>query len=145
MSGRFEASDLHYEARVRASFARQRFMETLGARLVSVQPGEVVIEVEVTPALTQQNGYAHAGVVTSIADNACGYAAYTLMPADANVLAVEFKVNLLAPAVGPRLTARARVVRAGRTLTVCQAEVFSGDAGEERLVAMMVGTMIAVK
>jgi uncharacterized protein (TIGR00369 family) len=118
-------------------------MATLGAELVAVRPGAVEIAVEVRPELTQQNGYLHAGAVTSIADSACGYAAFTLMPAGSNVLSVEFKVNLLAPATGPRVVARARVVRAGRTLTVTQADVYSVADGEERQVAMMVATMIA--
>lgn len=136
--------DPHYARRVRDSFARQTFMSTLGARLVRVEPGVVEIEMAPRPDLAQQNGYVHAGAVTSIVDSACGYAAYTLMPADADVLSVEFKVNLAAPAVGERLVARGRVIRAGRTLTVCQGEVVAHADGEARTVALMQATMIRI-
>jgi uncharacterized protein (TIGR00369 family) len=133
-----------YDQRVRDDFAKQRFMTTLGARLRSVEPGEVVIELEPRPELSQQNGFIHAGVIASIADSACGYAAYTLMPAESDVLSVEFKLNLLSPAVGDRLIASARVVRAGRTITVCQADVYALGDSSERHVATMTGTMIRV-
>lgn len=140
----FTPSDPGFERRVRESFARQAFMATLGARLLGAEPGVVEIELAPRPDLTQQNGYVHAGAVTSIADSACGYAAYTLMPADSGVLSVEFKVNLLAPAVGDRLVATGRVVRAGRTLTVCQGEVVAFTGGEMRTVAVMQATMMRV-
>jgi uncharacterized protein (TIGR00369 family) len=105
-----EAPDI--EARVRASFARQRVMRTLGAELAVIGPGRVEIELPFREDLTQQHGFIHAGIVSAIADSACGYAAFTLMPARAAVLTVEFKINLLAPAKGERLVARARAVRA---------------------------------
>jgi uncharacterized protein (TIGR00369 family) len=136
-------ADPNYEARVRASFAKQQFMATLGASLTTVQPGEVSIELPFRADLTQQHGFLHAGVVTSVIDSACGYAALTLMPPDREVLSVEFKVNLMAPAQGAMFQARGRVVRAGRTLTVC-----TGDlrvAGSESVVAMMQATMMAVE
>jgi uncharacterized protein (TIGR00369 family) len=136
-------ADPNYEARVRASFAKQQFMATLGASLTTVQPGEVSIELPFRADLTQQHGFLHAGVVTSVIDSACGYAALTLMPPDREVLSVEFKVNLMAPAQGATFQARGRVVRAGRTLTVC-----TGDlrvAGSESVVAMMQATMMAVE
>lgn len=120
-------------------------MHTLGASLVSVEPGFVEIELPVVEALTQQHGFMHAGAVASIADSACGYAAFTLMPADAGVLAVEFKINLMAPAAGEKLVARARVIRAGRTLTVCQADVAAIGDGQERLVAIMTSTVMTVR
>lgn len=135
--------DPDFEARVRASFARQAFMKTLGATLRDVSPGEVVIELMPRADLAQQHGYVHAGVVTSIADSACGYAANTLMAAGSEVLSVEFKVNLLAPANGSSLVARGRVLRAGRTLTVCQGDVFAWGPGGERHVTAMLATMIA--
>lgn len=138
-----EPSDPGFEQRVRESFAEQKWMQRLGARLVEVAPGRVSIELTPGPELTQQNGYVHAGVVTSIADSACGYAAYTLMPEGSDILSVEFKVNLLAPALGPIVRADARVVRAGRTLSVCQADVFGGDEGGDH-VAIMVATMIQI-
>jgi uncharacterized protein (TIGR00369 family) len=134
-----------FEQRVRDSFARQRAMATLGARLLRVAPGEVEIELPYREDLTQQHGYLHAGIVTTVLDSAAGYAAFTLMPADAGVVSVEFKTHLLAPATGERLVARARVVRAGRTVTVCQADGFMVDAGEERHVAMLVGTMMTLR
>ena len=135
-------TDPNYEARIRASFAKQRFMATLGASLTTVQPGEVCIELPFRDDLTQQHGFLHAGVVTSVIDSACGYAALTLMPTDRAVLSVEFKVNLLAPAQGSAFQAQGRVVRAGRTLTVCTGEL--RVAGSGSVVAMMQATMMAV-
>jgi uncharacterized protein (TIGR00369 family) len=136
-------ADPNSEARVRASFAKQQFMATLGASLTLVQPGEVCIELPFRADLTQQHGFLHAGVVTSVIDSACGYAALTLMPPDRAVLSVEFKVNLLVPAQGPAFLARGRVVRAGRTLTVCTGEL--RVVGSESVVAMMQATMMAVE
>jgi uncharacterized protein (TIGR00369 family) len=140
----FIPRDPDYERRVRESFARQRAMETLGARLVRVAPGEVEIELDFIEALTQQHGYMHAAVTTAAADTACGYAALTLMDAGSEVLSVEFKLNLLSPAAGERFVARARVVRAGRNLTVCAGDVFAFRGGEEKLVATMLATMMRV-
>lgn len=141
----FIARDPDYERRVRESFARQRAMETLGARLVRVAPGEVEIELDFIEALTQQHGYLHAAVTTAAADTACGYAALTLMDAGSEVLSVEFKLNLLSPAAGERFAARARVVRAGRNITVCVGDVFAlRPGGEEKLVATMLATMMRV-
>jgi uncharacterized protein (TIGR00369 family) len=144
MTTPFRVSDPDFERRVHDSFARQRAMHTLGARLLSVSPGEVQVELPFRDDLTQQHGFLHAGVVTAVLDSAAGYAAFTLMPADAGVVSVEFKTHLLAPARGERLVARARVVRAGRTLTVCQSDGYMVDGGEERHVAMLVGTMMTV-
>lgn len=123
---------------VRDSFARQQFMSTIGATLVRVDPGEVDIELPFRADLVQQSGLLHAGVIAAVADTACGYAALTLMPEGSEVLSVEFKLNLLEPAVGTRFVAKGRVVRGGRTLSVCSAYVFSGD----KLVATMTGTLI---
>lgn len=139
-------ADPAFAARVRASFARQPFMATLGACLTRVDPGEVEIELPFRDDLTQQHGFLHAGVVAALADTACGYAAFTLMPADAAVLSVEFKLNLLAPARGDRLIGRGRVLRAGRTITVCAGDVAALEAGgEEKLVASMLATIMAVR
>jgi uncharacterized protein (TIGR00369 family) len=140
--GEHRPLDPGFEARVREGFARQSFMATLDARLARVAPGEVDIELEPRPDLGQQHGYVHAGAVTAIVDSACGFAARTLMPAESEVVSVEFKVNLLAPAVGALLVARGRVVRAGRTLTVCQGEVVARGDGGERTVAVMQATMM---
>jgi uncharacterized protein (TIGR00369 family) len=129
---------------VRDSFARQTFLRLLGAEATVVEPGHVVIELPFRDDLCQQNGLVHAGVLTSVADSACGYAALTMMPAGNDVLSVEFKVNLLAPGRGDRFRADARVVRAGRTLTVCQAEVVASSVGADDVtVALMQATMIA--
>jgi uncharacterized protein (TIGR00369 family) len=139
-------SDSNFESRVRESFAAQKLMRTLRAELTKVALGEIDIEIPFSDELTQQNGFIHAGVITSIADSACGYAAYTLMAADESVLSVEFKVNLLAPAIGEKFSARAQVIKPGRTLTVCRADVFAincGNKGEEKLIATMLATMIA--
>ena len=134
-----------YAERVRASFAAQRIMATIGASLVHVAPGEAHIALPVRPDLGQQHGFVHAGVVATIADSACGYAAFSLMPEGAGVLSIEYKINLLAPAAGERLVARARVVRAGRTVTVCHADVVAQANGDEDLVAVMTGTMMTVR
>ena len=134
-----------FESRVRESFARQKLMATIGARLSEVSPGVVVIGLPFRADLTQQHGYLHAGIVTSVADSACGYAALSLMPADADVVSVEFKINLLAPARGERFVARGRVVRAGRNLTVCVGDVFAFDGEARKLVASMQGTMMSVR
>jgi uncharacterized protein (TIGR00369 family) len=141
----FEPRDPAYEARVRASFARQRAMHTIGARLVRVEPGEVELELPFREDLTQQHGFLHAGVVTMIVDSACGYAALSLMDADAAVLSVEYKVNLLAPAVGDRMRAIGRVVKPGRTLVVCTGEVIAVGPEAESVVTVMQATMMAVR
>ena len=140
-----KATDPQFEQRVRESFERQGLMTTLGARIVRVAPGEVEIQMPISSSVSQQHGFAHAGAVASIADSACGYAAFSLMPADSGVLAVEFKINLMAPAAGESLIARARVVRAGRTLSVCQADVAAISDGVERPVAMMIATIMNVR
>jgi uncharacterized protein (TIGR00369 family) len=134
-----------FEARVRASFDRQPFMHTIGASLARVAPGAVEIAMPIQPQLCQQHGFVHAGVVSALADTACGYAAFSLMPASAGVLTTEFKVNLLAPAAGERLIAEGRVVKPGRTLTVTQGEVFAETGGERRLVALLTATLMAVE
>lgn len=130
------------EARVRESFARQAYMGLLGAELVHVAAGEVDIAWPFNPSLVQQDGFLHAGVVSGVTDSACGYAALTLCEDGTEVLTVEFKVNLLAPASAPRVVARARVLRAGKTITVCRADVFGLDGDDETLVATMLGTMM---
>ncbi len=128
--------------RVRDSFTQQQFMATLGAFLSAVKSGAVEIVVPFRADLTQQNGFVHAGVITSILDSACGYAALSVAPESVNVLSVEFKVNLLSPAVGERFVARVQVKRAGRTITVCAADAFAINGTEEKLVATMLATII---
>jgi uncharacterized protein (TIGR00369 family) len=141
----FTPADAAYESRVRESFAKQIVMATFGASLARVAPGEIEIVLPSRAELAQQHGFMHAGVLATILDSACGYAAFTLMPADAAVLSVEFKINLLAPAAGERVVARGRVVRAGRNLSVCQADAFAIESGAETHVATMVGTMMCVR
>jgi uncharacterized protein (TIGR00369 family) len=134
-----------YASAVRASFAMQGFMRTIGASLTLVEPGAVHIDLPFAAQLTQHDGLIHAGVIASLADNACGYAALSLAPSGCNVLAVEFKINLLSPARAPRFQARGRVIRSGRTLTIAQADVFgvteTQSAEDSQLVATMVETV----
>jgi uncharacterized protein (TIGR00369 family) len=130
------------DRRVRDSFSRQRFMGTLGAEVVSVGAGTVVLRLPFREELGQQNGFLHAGAIATLADSACGYAALTTMPPDADVLSVEFKINMLSPAVGDAFEARAQVLRAGRTIVVTRADVFALRDSAEKLVAAMQGTMI---
>src|ERR1043165_4804914 len=140
----FIPADTDCETRVRESFARQRVMGTIGARLARVAPGEVEIELQFREELTQQHGYLHAGIVAAVVDSACGYAAMSLTPEGAEVLSIEFKLNLLSPAKGERFVARARVKRAGRNVTVCTGDLFVPDGGEEKAVATMLATMMTV-
>jgi uncharacterized protein (TIGR00369 family) len=129
-----------------SSFARQPITTLIGAKLSLVEPGIVEIRLPYRADLTQQHGYLHAGIITTIADSACGYAAYSLMPAGSEVLSVEFKVNLLRPAEGVEFVTRAEVIKAGRTLSVVRADVFGIDeAGKRELVATMQGTMICLQ
>jgi uncharacterized protein (TIGR00369 family) len=133
------------ETIVRESFSRQAFMRTLGAEITSLGHGKIEIRLGFQSALTQQNGFIHAGVLTSIMDSACGYAAMSVGPEKHDVLSVEFKVNLLAPARGDYFVARAAVKRPGRNLTVCTADAFALQNGREKLVATMLATMMNVK
>ena len=138
----FTPADPHFESRVRASFERQGIMGLIGARLTGVVPGQVVIELAHRADLTQQHGFFHAGITSTIADSAGGYAAYSLFPAGASVLTTEFKINLLAPADGELLRAVGRVVKPGRTLTVADVEVFVVKAGSEKLCAKLLSTLM---
>lgn len=135
-------ADPDFASRIRASFATQSVMRTIGASMTRVEPGVVEIEMPFRPDLTQQDGFLHAGIVATIADSACGYAAFSLMPADAAVLTVEFKINLLRPAAGDRFVARAKVLKPGKTLTVVTGEVSAIDGGTEKLIASMMNTVM---
>ncbi len=132
-------------ALIRESFERQTIMATLGASLVSVEPGKAVIALPYARHICQQHGYLHAGVVTTIVDSACGYAAFSLMPEGSAVLTVEFKVNLMSPAKGERFLAIGRVVKPGRTLTVTQGEVIAIAGGQETTVAIITATMMRLE
>lgn len=133
-----------FEKRVRESFGRQGFMTTIGAEMSAVGSGRVELRFPFNPDLTQQHGFVHAGAITSILDSACGYAALSVAPEGCEVLSVEFKVNLLAPAVGESFVARAQVKRAGKTLTVCTADAFALKQGSEKLVATMLMTIMNI-
>ena len=140
--------DDDYERRTRDSFARQPAMATIGIAIDEIAPGRVVLSMPHRPELTQQHGFQHAGIVATGLDTACGYAAFTLMPADAGVLTIEFKVNLLAPARGPRFRFEGQVAKAGRTITVVDGRAWqldgAGDGAEPTLVATMTATVMTV-
>ena len=129
---------------IKQSFAKQTIMGLIGAELTRIEPGLIEIRLPYRADLAQQHGYLHAGIVTTIADSACGYAAYSLMPLNSEVLSVEFKVNLLRPAKGETFSAVAEVVKAGKTLTVVRADVFGIEQERRELVATMLGTMICL-
>jgi uncharacterized protein (TIGR00369 family) len=141
---KFIPQDPNFAEKTRASFAQQGFMQTLGAGITVIEPGHCEIRVPYRADLSQQDGYFHGGVSGAIADTASGYAAYSLMPPDTKVLSVEYKLNLVAPALGQLLIARAQVIRAGRTLTVCRADVFVVRAGAEKICATSLATIIAL-
>jgi uncharacterized protein (TIGR00369 family) len=145
----FQPRDPEFARRVRSSFAQQAAMRTLGAALERVAPGEIDVSLPFRRDLTQQHGFLHAGIVTAVVDSACGYAALSLMEPDAAVLTVELKMQLLAPARGAWFRASGRVVRPGRTLTAVMGELraFERDdaAGDGELVALLTGTMMAVR
>jgi uncharacterized protein (TIGR00369 family) len=141
---RFEPKNPDYRAVATATFDRQPAMRTLGISIARLEPGEVELAMAYSAQLTQQNGFVHAGVITAGLDNACGIAAFTLMPPGADILTVEFKTNLLAPARGERFVFRAHVVKPGRTLTVCEARAYAEADGVESLVAIMTGTLMAL-
>jgi uncharacterized protein (TIGR00369 family) len=137
--------DPDFEKRVRASFSQQKVLETLGAEISLVRAGEVHLRTPFDDRFTQQDGFLHAGIVTTLMDSACGYAAYSFMPVGSRVLSVEFKVNLLSPARGERFRAEGRVIKAGRTITVCEGKLFSIQGAEETLCAIMQATMICIR
>lgn len=145
MSTFVEPRNPEYRVHVRESFDRQGFMTTVGARLSRIEPGAVDIEFGHRAELTQQHGLLHAGVVAAVLDSACGYAALTLLPPEAGVLTVEYKINLLAPARRERFVALGRVLRSGRTLTVCSGEVRDVSDETERPIARMLSTIMAVR
>lgn len=141
---RFEPKDPDFAARTRASFGRQAAMATIGASLTKVEPGVAVIELPWQQALTQQHGFLHAGMVATALDSACGYAGFTLMPVDAAVLTIEYKINLLAPAQGERFRMVGEVVKPGRTVTVVDGKAYAVAGGQDKLIATMSCTLMAV-
>lgn len=141
---RFEPQDPAFAERVRASFARQGAMHTIGATLAEVAPGRVVIELPWQKELTQQHGFLHAGIVATALDSACGYAASTLMPHEAGVLTIEYKINLLAPAQGTRFRMEGQVVKPGRTISVTEGRAYAVHEGREKLIATMGATLMTI-
>lgn len=141
----FNPRNPDFERDVRDSFARQPFMATLGAELLAVGPGRTEIALAYDESLSQQHGYFHGGVIGTLADNAGGYAAFSLMPAGMTVLTVEYKLNIVAPATGERLISRGQVLRPGRTLTVTRSDVFAVDGGAEKLCATALQTLICLE
>jgi uncharacterized protein (TIGR00369 family) len=146
MSGmpRFEPKNPDYLRIATDTFERQHAMRTLGISIARLEPGEVELAMAYSPELTQQNGFVHAGIITAGLDSACGIAAFTLMPTGSDILTVEFKTNLLAPARGKRFAFRATVVKPGRTLTVCEGRAYAEHDGIETLIATMTGTLMAL-
>jgi uncharacterized protein (TIGR00369 family) len=140
----FEPADPDFDARVRASFARQRFMSLIGATLSRIAPGQVELDLPFSPQLTQQHGFVHGGVIASLLDAACGYAASSLMPAEVGVLTVEFKVNFLAAARGEGIRAVGRVRRAGRTVTFAEGEAIALDGARQVVVATTQATLMTI-
>ena len=137
-----QATNPAFVQEIKESFAKQTIMGLIDAELTRVEPGVIEITLPYRADLAQQHGYIHAGIITTIADSACGYAAYTLMPAGSDVLAVEFKVNLVRPAKGETFVARAEVIKSGRTLTVVRADVHALTGEQRELIAIMQGTMM---
>ena len=142
---RFEPKNPDFRRIATDTFGRQQAMRTLGFSIARMEPGEVDLAMDYSPALTQQNGFVHAGVITAGLDTACGIAAFTLMPAGSDVLTVEFKTNLLAPASGVRFIFRAEVIKPGRTLTTSEARAYARRDGGEHLIATMTGTLMAMQ
>jgi uncharacterized protein (TIGR00369 family) len=142
---RFAPKNPDYLEVAAATFDRQTAMRTLGISITRLEAGEVDLSMPYSPQWTQQNGFVHAGIITAGLDTACGIAAFTLMPAGSDILTVEFKTNLLAPARGERFAFRAHVVKPGRTLTVCEARAFAEQDGAESMIATMTGTLMALQ
>jgi len=140
-----EPSDPEWEKKVRASFARQTFMDTIGGSIAALSPGYCEVELPFRRDLCQQNGYLHGGVITSIAANAAGYAAFSLMPANSSVIGVDYKINLLDPAAGERFIAKGRVLKAGRTLSAVECEIEAEVAGKRKLIAKMLSTIMCLE
>jgi uncharacterized protein (TIGR00369 family) len=144
MSSHFDPRDPEFEARVTQSFAEQAIMRTIGASLLDVKPGRVEIELPYDPQLTQQDGFIHAGISSTILDSACGYAAFSLMAPEARVLTIEFKINLLAPAAGDRFRAVGEVRKPGRSVFVAEGDLYAERDTGSRLIATMSATLMAV-
>jgi len=141
---KFEPKDSAFRERVQSSFDRQQCMATLGIVISRIESGFIELVMPYAEAYTQQHGFVHAGIISTALDSACGYAAFSLMPVEAAVLTVEYKINLLAPAKGEEFIFRAEVVKPGRTLTLCDARAYGRIAGSKKLIATMSGTLMAL-
>ncbi len=141
----FTPRDPDYKNKVRESFERQQFMTYINAELVEVLPGYCEIHIPYDSNLTQQHGYFHAGIISTLADNAAGYASFSLMEEDASILTVEFKLNIMSPGDGEKLIGKAKVLKSGKTLTICRAEVYAVKQGVEKLCAAAQSTLIELK
>lgn len=141
----FIVHDSNYQKRVSDSFAKQTALKTIGAELRRIAPGEVDVALPFRSDLAQQHGFIHAGIITTIVDSACGYAALTLMPAETEVLTVEYKANFMSPAVGDYFLARGKVLKPGKTLSVCYGEVMAVKDGQEKVIVTMLATMTNVQ
>jgi uncharacterized protein (TIGR00369 family) len=139
-----QPADQDFVQRTRASFERQQAMKTIGASLGAIEPGRVVIELPYSPALTQQHGFLHAGIIATALDSACGYAAFTLMPHDSGILTIEYKINLVAPGKGSLFRMEGQVIKPGRTITVVEGRAFAIDGGKEKLIATMTATEMTI-
>ena len=144
MTSNFSINDDDYKNKVIESFQRQEVMKTLNASILDIRPGEIEIDFPYQKSLTQQHGFIHAGIVSTILNSACGYAAFSLMPEDAAVLTIEFKINLLSPAQGERFRAIGKVKKKGKNITVTEVELFANTENGEKLVATMNGTIMAI-
>ena len=140
----FIPTDENYREKVEKSFDRQQAMDTIGITLEKVDPGRVVLNMPYKEAYTQQHGFVHAGILSTALDSACGYAAFSLMPKEAAVLSIEYKVNFLAPAKGEMFIITGQVLKEGKTVTVCQAEAYAVNGKKKKLVAQMTGTMMTI-
>lgn len=145
MTSPFVFEDPAFESKVLDSFSRQSFMQTLGAKLTKLAPGFCEITLPYSDSLTQQHKFIHAGAIGAIADSAAGYAAYSLAPENSSVLTTEFKINLLSPAKGDALVARAKIIKSGKTLKIAVSEVFAIGNGAEKLCAVLMGTIMIMR
>ncbi len=141
----FETKTKNYKQKVEESFKLQKFMDFIGAKLIKVAPGFCEIHLPFNENLTQQDGFFHAGIISTLADNVAGYASFTLMEEDASMLSVEFKLNLLSPGIGEVLIARGQVLKSGKTLSVCRSDVFVLKDGVEKLCAASQTTLIQLR
>lgn len=141
---KLEPRDKNFAEKVKKSFSEQAVMNLIGAEIFSIKPGKVRIKLPFSKNLTQQNNFIHAGIITTIVDSACGYAAFSLMPENSSVLSVEFKVNLLRPAIGDYFLASGKVIKSGKTLSVVSGDVFAFDKDEKKHIAAMTATMMCL-